>query len=177
MTSTVDPDYVPVLSLPWWRAAGIRALRTALIVATTYTPAVYTEAVPWLMLLSAAAMAGILSLLTSLAGLAEVNHVSVPWPIAIAIRVIKTVAQALTSGVLANVIFIQDIQWDLVLATTIASGFGSLLLGAMKTLPETEDPITPTAVPVVVVSNPDATGKYVVTNVLNSAGSMPNADR
>lgn len=138
--------YHPVLSAEWWRAAGIRALRTALIVATTYLPATYTEAVPILVLASAAAMAGVLSLITSLAGLAEVNAVSVPWPIAIFIRVVKTIAQALVSGVLANVIFIQDIQWETVLATTISAGFGSLLLGALKTLPETTDPIAPVTI-------------------------------
>ena len=177
MSFPPDPAYVPVLSGAWWRAASVRALRTALIVATAYTPAVYTEVAPWLMLLSAAVIAGALSFLTSLAGLAEVNHVNVPWPIAVAIRVIKTVAQALTSGVLANVIFIQDIRWDLVLATTIASGFGSLLLGALKTLPETEDPITPVAVPVVVISTAADIVPITVTNILNSADAPAPADR
>jgi hypothetical protein len=142
--------YHAVFSAPWWKAAGVRAGRTAVIVASTYLPAAYTEAVPWLVLLSAGLVAGLLSILTSLAGLAEVNSVSVPWFVAIFIRVVKTVAQALGAGVLANVVFIQDINWEAVLATTIASGFGSLLLGVLKTLPETQDPVAQAVVPVVI---------------------------
>jgi len=133
--------YNSVFSGAWWKAAGVRAFRTFLIVATTYLPATYTDAVPFAVALSAAGFAAILSIVTSLAGLAEVNAVQVPWFIAILIRVVKTVAQALAGGVLANVVLIQDIRWDTVLATTISAGFGSLLLGALKTLPETADPI------------------------------------
>lgn len=176
MTDTIV-EYHPVLSKEWWRAALVRALRTALIIATTYTPAVYTDAVPWLVLASASAMAFILSLLTSLAGLAEVNSVTVPWPIAIAIRVVKTIAQALVSGVLANVIFIQDIQWEAVLATTIGAGFGSLLLGALKTLPETTDPIAQATVPATIFNTttnaPEQFAVPAVTNVENDQTPSP----
>ena len=58
----------------WLRAAGIRALKT---VAQTAVATIGTEAllqrVDWLAVLSTAALAGILSILTSLAGLPEVE--------------------------------------------------------------------------------------------------------
>lgn len=56
----------------WIKAAGIRAVKTVAqtAVATIGTTAVMAE-VDWLMVASASALAGILSLLTSLAGLPE----------------------------------------------------------------------------------------------------------
>lgn len=58
----------------WWKAAGIRALRTVCqtAIATIGTAAVLSE-VNWLAVLSASVLAGILSMLTSLAGLPEVD--------------------------------------------------------------------------------------------------------
>ena len=59
----------------FWKAAGIRALRTVAqtAIATIGTTAVIEE-VRWLTVLSASALAGILSLLTSIAtGLPEVQ--------------------------------------------------------------------------------------------------------
>lgn len=64
-----------VLSKEWWKAAGIRAIKTVAqtAIATIGTAAVMSQ-VNWLAVLSASALAGILSLLTSLAGLPEVNE-------------------------------------------------------------------------------------------------------
>ena len=58
----------------WIKAAGIRALKTVAqtAVATIGTSAVISE-VNWLMVGSAALLAGILSLLTSVAGLPELD--------------------------------------------------------------------------------------------------------
>lgn len=59
----------------WWKAAAIRAIRT---IAQTAIAAIGTTAlienVNWLVVGSTAALAGILSLLTSLAGLPEVEE-------------------------------------------------------------------------------------------------------
>lgn len=60
--------------LTWLKAAGIRALKTVAqtAVATIGTAAVLAE-VNWVMVVSASALAGILSLLTSLTGLPELK--------------------------------------------------------------------------------------------------------
>lgn len=58
----------------WFKAAGIRALKTVAetIVATIGTTAAISK-VDWLLVASSAALAGLLSLLTSIAGLPEVK--------------------------------------------------------------------------------------------------------
>lgn len=58
----------------WFKAAGVRAVKTVAqtAIATIGTSAVMGE-VNWLMVGSAALLAGILSLLTSIAGLPEVS--------------------------------------------------------------------------------------------------------
>lgn len=63
------------LSKEWFRAAGIRALKTCAqtAVATIGTAAALGQ-VDWKLVLSASALAGILSLLTSVAGLPEVDN-------------------------------------------------------------------------------------------------------
>lgn len=59
----------------WLKAAGIRALKTLAqtAVATIGTCAVLSE-VNWIMVASASALAAVLSLLTSVAGLPEVQE-------------------------------------------------------------------------------------------------------
>ncbi len=59
----------------WWRAAGIRAVKTVAqtAIATIGTGALLSE-VNWLAVASASALAGIVSLLMSLKGLPEVSE-------------------------------------------------------------------------------------------------------
>lgn len=59
----------------WWKAAGIRALKTmAQTAIATIGTSMFIEEVNWIAVISASAVAGILSLLTSVAGLPEVEE-------------------------------------------------------------------------------------------------------
>lgn len=62
-------------AIKWLKAAGVRAIKTVAqtAVATIGTAAVMGE-VEWVMVGSAAALSGILSLLTSVAGLPELKE-------------------------------------------------------------------------------------------------------
>ena len=61
----------------WLKAAGIRAIKTVAQTAVAMLSGELTGLldVNWLSVLSVAAMAGIVSLLTSVAGLPEVEHI------------------------------------------------------------------------------------------------------
>lgn len=63
------------MSEKWWKCAAVRAVKTMAqtAVATIGSSAVISE-VNWLMVLSASVLAGILSMLTSVAGLPEVDE-------------------------------------------------------------------------------------------------------
>ena len=64
-----------ILTKKWFEAALIRALRTVCQTAiATIGTAVAMEDVNWLAVVSASILAGILSMLTSLAGLPEVKE-------------------------------------------------------------------------------------------------------
>lgn len=64
-----------IFTKKWFKAAGIRALKTVAqtALATLGTSAMVHE-VNWMMVLSASLLAGIASILTSLAGLPEVEN-------------------------------------------------------------------------------------------------------
>lgn len=63
------------MNAKWWKAAGVRAIKTVAqtAIATIGTSAILSE-VNWLVVASSSALAGILSLLTSIAGLPEVKE-------------------------------------------------------------------------------------------------------
>ncbi len=63
------------MSKKWWKAAGVRAIKTvAQTAAATIGTSVVMAEVNWAVVASASVLAGILSLLTSVAGLPEVEE-------------------------------------------------------------------------------------------------------
>lgn len=59
----------------WWKAALVRAIKTvAQTAAATIGTAAVLDEVNWIMVASASVLAGVLSLLTSVAGLPEVEQ-------------------------------------------------------------------------------------------------------
>ena len=59
----------------WWKAAAVRAIKTMCQTAIAIIPAAVTiTAVDWLTVVGTAALAGVMSILTSLAGLPEVTE-------------------------------------------------------------------------------------------------------
>lgn len=63
------------MSMKWWRAALIRAVRTMAQTAAALIPAGMTiTAVDWEVIAGTAALAGVLSLLTSIGGLPEAEE-------------------------------------------------------------------------------------------------------
>lgn len=62
------------MSKKWWKAAGIRAIKTfAQAAIGTIGASVVLADVDWMVVLSASVLAAVLSLLTSVAGLPEVQ--------------------------------------------------------------------------------------------------------
>ncbi|MCR5704644.1 MAG: holin [Eubacterium sp.] len=63
------------MSSKWWKAAGIRAIKTMAQTAVgTIGAAAVLSSVEWKVVVSASVLAGIVSLLTSVAGLPEVEE-------------------------------------------------------------------------------------------------------
>ena len=63
------------MTAKWWKAAGVRAVKTVAqtAIATIGASAVLSD-VNWIAVISASVLAGVLSLLTSVAGLPEVEE-------------------------------------------------------------------------------------------------------
>ncbi len=63
------------MTVKWWKAAGVRAVKTVAqtAIATIGASAVLSD-VNWIAVISASVLAGVLSLLTSVAGLPEVEE-------------------------------------------------------------------------------------------------------
>ena len=62
------------MTMRWWKAAAVRAVKTVAQTAVAMIPvAVSITEVNWLMVAGTAALAGVTSLLTSVAGLPEVK--------------------------------------------------------------------------------------------------------
>lgn len=161
----------PILTAPWWLAAGKRALRTAVVIAIPYLPAAYVGTASYWTLLSAAVLGAILSLLTALAGIKETTGVAVPFGFAIFDRVVRTVAQALVTAV-GNVVLFTDVDWKAIPALVLSAAVGSLLLGVLAALPEADHPVAAAGTPVL-GTTADGSAKVQSVPVTESIAEAP----
>jgi hypothetical protein len=88
---------------------------------------------------------------TSLFGIPESDGTKVTWWFGLTERVVKTAAQALLTAFGTATLF-EDVIWENVPAIVGTAVLGSLLLGVLKVLPESEIPLAQVAAPVVIVS-------------------------
>jgi hypothetical protein len=128
-----------LFTLVWWKAAGMRALRTAVVLAVPYAPVVMYDN-SYGVLASVAGFGAISSLLFSLFGIAETGEKTVPWYWAIFERVVKTAAQALLAAFGTATMF-SEVDWSTVPALVGSAVLGSLLLAVLKQLPEADEPV------------------------------------
>lgn len=152
-----------ITDVSWWKAAMARAFRTAAVVAIPYVPVTLGDA-DYLILASALGMGFILSIITSLAGIAEADGKEQPWWFATLSRVVKTTSQALVTAVGSAVLF-TDVDWSIIPALVVSSAVGSLLLAVVKQLPEAPAPTVASPVEIVGVTAP--TGDVVATTTNN----------
>lgn len=120
----------------WWKAVLFRALRTAGVIAAPYIPTIlYTQ--DWFILSSVVGFAVLGSFLTSLKGIPESDGATVGFGWAMFERTIKTAAQALLTFFGTATMFSQ-VTWNELLPFVGTAVLGSLLIGAMGFLPETD---------------------------------------
>lgn len=132
-----------IFSRVWWKYAGIRAVRTGLILAIPTWPSgvVVSEADPLTTLL-VFALGAISSLVTSLGGIPEVTGTNVSKVRAIIVRVVKSFFQGAAVG-LVGASLLTDVDWLATLELGIAGAVGAFLLGSLSALPETPEVVTP----------------------------------
>ena len=112
----------------WCRAAGIRALKTILCAAIGLIPAGATiSGVDFRLIIGMALCAGVASIVTSLAGLPEINDKSMPLWKAALIRCVKTFGQVAAPLIPASVV-ISAVDWKTILSTAALACLSSVLL-------------------------------------------------
>lgn len=123
----------------WWKDAGLRATYTALAIALPYLGASLLSDIPWVTVLLTAALGFLASIVTSLAGLPEVEGVHLPWWLAAVERVVKTFAQSLAAGFVGATL-ITDVDWAFVLQAAFLAALTSLVRLILATLPADPSP-------------------------------------
>lgn len=126
-----------IFTKSWWRAALIRAAKTvAQVMLSMLAATSLLSEVQWSSVIGAALLAGVGSILMSLAGLPEVAGESFPWWKAALYRALKTGAQA-AAGLLATALTIWEVNWIVVLSTVGLAVLSSVLTSLVG-LPEAE---------------------------------------
>lgn len=120
----------------WWKAAGLRVAKTALLTFSAYLlVGGGISDVEWTVALSGTALASLLSLLTSAVSLPEVGNEQPKW-IAVASRTLKTFAQNMVAGI-GPATLLNEVAWGAILDVAILAAVGSMVLAVITALPET----------------------------------------
>ncbi len=120
--------------IPWLKAAGARALRTALVTLLPLLPMLMVG-VDVDRTISTVLMAAIASLITSLAGLRELQGRRVRWWQATAVRAAKTFGQVLAANI-GTALLVTDVPWAAVVWSAFGAAAGTVLLAVIAVLPE-----------------------------------------
>ncbi|MCG7284949.1 hypothetical protein MHY85_03050 [Cellulomonas sp. ACRRI] len=113
----------------WWESAGARAANTAIAALIPLATLLVAREVTPLYVVSVAALSAIASLVTSLAGLPEVDGKTVPLWRAVLVRSAKTLGQV-GAPMLLGVVVINDVDWY-AFAVTVG---GAVLVTLLRTL-------------------------------------------
>jgi hypothetical protein len=112
----------------WWKAAGLRVLKTFAQAAVGLIPAAVTIAeVDWLTVLYSSALAAVLAFLTAFAGLPEVDGAKYGKVRAALYRALRTVAQT-AIGMIPAAATIVSVDWKTVLSASLLAGVVSVLM-------------------------------------------------
>lgn len=124
----------------WWKAAAVRAAKTFAQACVGLIPAAATiSAVDWLTVVYTAALAAVLSIFSSFAGLPEVDGKIYGWWKASGYRALKTVFQT-ALGMIPAAATIADVHWITVASASLLAGAVSLLMSVGSiTVPEYAD--------------------------------------
>lgn len=162
-----------ITSTSWWKAALLRALSTAIAVAVPFTGAatLFTN-LNWTVVGGTVALAFLLSLITSLAGIPEVSGNTVPVPLALLERTVKTFAQALVASVGSATLFGQ-VHWSQDLQLAGLAALASLFRALIVDLPETPSPSVPAGA--VITVNHVASAPIAAVPVVSDAGSATDS--
>ncbi|HEY0249719.1 MAG TPA: holin [Gryllotalpicola sp.] len=150
-------------SATWWRAAGLRILKTIVAIAIPYLGVAALADVPWIAIASAAVLGAIGSLITSLLGLPD--DTGSPLLVQLFERGLKTFLQALLAGIGTDV-FVTQVEWLTVLQTAALATALTLLTTLRTALPSIIDAGTATSGTASVltsVTHLDAAGQIVAS--------------
>lgn len=130
-----------VFTKEWVKAALIRAAKTFAQAAIGLIPAAaMLSGVDWLTVIGTAALAAVVSIFTSVAGLPEVNGETYGFWKAAGYRALKTVFQTAISMIPAA-ISIVEVQWLTVASTSLLAGLVSFLMSVANiSVPEKGNP-------------------------------------
>lgn len=152
-----------LFTLQWWKDAGVRAARTAIVVLIPFFPQLSTlEGTRWDILASAALFGALASLLTSIVLVPEeTSGTNVSRTKALVTRSLKSLAQGLLAGIGTATLF-AEVDWGTAIQVGVSAAIGSFLLGLLSALPETPQVITPIPESKVIPSVPEGTTEVAV---------------